>query len=175
MPILNLLQGYNFPVLRTTTLPRSDDGLYVPIFGVCGTTLQPVAYEFSSDESPEDFQFQTFKIGARNNLHIMANDTMQRPAPFPSLSDSKNTSPYCFRYNWLEGLTPKLQYRALQAFLSTQLYQLMPDVKFSLNAWNPCIVCVAVKFRSLLCCLCRATAGRQLQYRSDLSVQVHTA
>ncbi len=131
-------------MLQSTTLARSDSGLYVPMFGVCGTILQPVAYEFSGDENPEDFEFKTFKIGLRRNLHILANDTMQRPAPSSRSFDSRNVLPYCFRYNWLQGLFPKQQYGALQSFLSSELYQFMPEVKFSFNSWNPCIVYVAV-------------------------------
>jgi hypothetical protein len=140
-PDLNFLQGYQNPVLQSTALPRSDDGLYVPIFGVCGTILQPIAYEFSGDENPKDFDIKTFKIGSRNNLHILANETMQRPAPLSSLFDStKTVAPYCFRYNWLQELFPRQQYVALQGFLSTQLYRQMTDVQFSFNSWNPCLV-----------------------------------
>ena len=140
------MQGYNLPILQTTTLPRSDDGLYVPIFGVCGTILQPVAYEFSGDESPKEFEFKTFKIGLRNNLHVLANDTMRRPSPFPRSFDAKNTEPYCFQYNWLEIALPKVQYGALKIFLSSQFYNYdMTEVKFSMNSWNPCIVCVGNK------------------------------
>jgi hypothetical protein len=45
----HLLQGYQNPSLRSSP-EFIENGMYVPMFAVCGTILQPVAYDMSDDQ-----------------------------------------------------------------------------------------------------------------------------
>lgn len=115
----------------------------MPLFGICGTIMQPVSYTLSGDEDPNNFQLSTFEIGSRENLHILANDTMQRLAPLASSSpDAGIKSARCFQYNFLKLLFQQQQYTALDLFLRYELYK-KTAIKFKADAWNPCIVYAA--------------------------------
>jgi hypothetical protein len=134
------LQGYRDPTLQTTTVSTNNQGLYVPLFGVCGTIMQPVSYTLSGDEDPLIFQLSTFELGKRQNLHILANDTMQSLAPLASSSpDAGIKSARCFQHNFLKLLMQQQQYTELDLFLRYELYK-STAIKFKADAWNPCIV-----------------------------------
>jgi hypothetical protein len=145
-----LLQGYQEPKLQSTTLPTNNHGLYVPLFGVCGLILQPVAYSMSDDEDAFQFESKTFKLGSRSNLHLLANDTMQSLSPISSFSFERDMSaPRCFQYNFLQEAMARPQFQALSYFLSHEFYRQTPEITFSDQTWNPCIVCVHIPIVTL--------------------------
>ena len=102
--------------------------------------MQPVSYELSGDEDPLIFQLSAFELGKRQNLHILANDTMQRLAPLASSSpDAGIKSARCFQHNILKIIYQQQDTTPLELFLAYQLYK-KTAIKFKADAWNPCIV-----------------------------------
>ena len=135
--LLNLLQGYQDPVLQSTPVPTKEYGLYVPLFAVCGTILQPISYSLSGDEPAGTFVTRDFGVGFRDNLFISANDTMRQAYATSSSLSTSPSSPACFKYNILQSMLPPGAYTPLIWFLTTELFK---NKGFSLDAWQPCIV-----------------------------------
>jgi hypothetical protein len=137
------LQGYRNPTLQTTTVSTNNQGLYVPLFGVCGTIMQPVSFGLSADQDPALFQISSFGIGVRDNLHILSNETMQRLAPLArsTLDDAGMKSARCFQHNFMKLLLQPTQYVALEGFLQYEFYKNTAEkIKFQADSWDPCIV-----------------------------------
>ncbi len=89
------LQGYKKPVLQSSP-EFTDKGMYVPLFAVCGTVLQPFAYDMSGDEDHLTFIDKTFGFSTRDNIYVTSNQSMRRPVSYSSAM--QHSSPGCFRY-----------------------------------------------------------------------------
>jgi hypothetical protein len=107
--------------------------------------MQPVTYSLSKDEEPSSFLSSTFRIGIRNNLHILANNTLQRPAPLAAASlGTESESARCFQHNFLDLMLSKEEIARLKLFLEYELFKnTSPRIEYSEERWNPCIMCAA--------------------------------
>jgi hypothetical protein len=127
--------------------------MYVPMFAVCGTILQPVAYDMSDDQvgcsrqllrfahiCQDSFAFvdRTFGFTTRQNLHVASNQTMRRPTEYSSAMS--RTTPGCFQFKQLlqdPEIFATRTYNILTSFLKNELFR---TLGWTENAWQPCIV-----------------------------------